>query len=130
MPYCQKCGTTLPDDEEARFCPNCGASIQAPSRIAKPIEFSRKIRTERSRRTGSIIVAIAICFIITAFGAILPIDSSEAQGTSQEFVKLENVFEKVSPFFRMTMIYGNNLMHSLVTFIPFVGPLYGSYVLF
>ena len=27
MPYCTRCGIKLPDDKEARFCPNCGAPI-------------------------------------------------------------------------------------------------------
>lgn len=30
MPYCAKCGTPLPIDTEARFCPNCGARLYSP----------------------------------------------------------------------------------------------------
>ena len=30
MPYCTKCGTPLPIDTEARFCPNCGARLYSP----------------------------------------------------------------------------------------------------
>ena len=30
MSYCTECGTPLPTDTEARFCPNCGARLYSP----------------------------------------------------------------------------------------------------
>jgi len=129
MTYCRQCGAKLPQDEEAKFCPNCGAPLQAPSRILRPVEVPRKIE-KAPRRAGSIILAIVICFIVTGFGAVLPIDPEEAQGTSGEFSELEKLFREASPFLRVALIYGNNLFHSLVMFTPFVGPFYGLYVLF
>jgi len=130
MPYCQECGAKLPDEEKARFCPNCGAPMQPPSRIIKPVEVSRAAEREKSRRLESVIAATLICFIITFFGTVLPIDSAEAQAVFQEFSEFEKTFEKVNPFFTIALFYGNNFMHSLAMFTPFVGPFYGFYVLF
>jgi len=130
MPYCRECGTRLPDDEEAKFCPNCGALMQARSQIAKPLEVSWSTRRKTSRRIRTIIVAILASLVATSFGALLPINSSEAQGIRNEFGEMEDVLENASPFFKIAMIYGNNLMHSLAMFTPFVGPIYGSYVFF
>jgi len=130
MPYCRECGTRIPNDEEAKFCPNCGAFMQAQSQIAKPLEVSWPIERKTSRRIRTIIAAILASLVATSFGAILPINSSEAQGIRNEFGEMEDILENASPFFEIAMIYGNNLMHSLAMFTPFVGPIYGSYVFF
>lgn len=127
MPYCSECGTRLPEDEEATFCPSCGAPVQAPSRTIGPVEVSRIRRIETSRRIESVAAAFIICLVATSFGAVLPIDPSEAQGISQEFEEIEDL---ISSPFSMAVIYGNNLMHCLAMFTPVVGPFYGLYVLF
>ena len=125
MSHCRKCGIKLPEDKDARFCPNCGAPINDLKAIGitkQPVA----VRKRRSWRIKSFIIAIIICLAITFFGAILPIDPIEAQEIFEGFRK----FEDITPIFRTATIYGNNLMHCLLMFTPFVGPFYGGYVLF
>lgn len=75
-------------------------------------------------------LATLVCFAVTAFGAVLPIDSSEASGGSQELGKVEQILDSMDTIYRVALIFGNNLMNSMVMLTPFLGPLYGSFVLF
>jgi hypothetical protein len=64
--------------------------------------------------------------IVISIGALLPVDPYEAQYLLQEF---EGIEEALSSF-GVVLIFGNNLMHSLIMFTPLLGPVYGSYVLY
>jgi len=126
MPYCRECGMRLPENEEAKFCPNCGSPIEASPVIARRVEVSRRTKMITLWRIETIAVAVVISLAATFVGVALPIDWSEARAISQELGELE----KVPSLFSMAMIYGNNLMHTLAMFTPFAGPFYGAYVLF
>lgn len=125
MSHCRECGTKLPDDEFARFCPNCGTRI-TDLKTFRTIEPSLTPRTKISWRIKSLIIAIIICLVATLLGAVFPMESREAQEIFEELKE----FEKLTPTFRTATIYGNNLMHCLVMFTPFLGPFYGVYVFF
>ena len=125
MSHCRECGSRLPDDKFARFCPNCGAAV-ADLKTSRTIEPSPTLRSKISWRIKTLIIAIIICLVVTFFGAVLPIDPTEAQDIFEEFEELE----KITPTFITATIYGNNLMHCVIMFTPFVGPFYGVYVLF
>ena len=58
MPYCEKCGNEI--DEEATFCPNCGANIKAPD-----------IAYRRTRSSGRNVTTLLAIF----FGGIIIIAS-------------------------------------------------------
>ena len=128
MPYCRKCGIKLPDEEGAKFCPNCGTPIVLqPVRpeLKRTLRVSR-VRVSRSNRLKSLAIAIIACLVVTSFGTVLPIDPSEAQNLLGE---IEGV-EKALSSFGVALIFGNNLMHCLIMFTPFLGPFYGFYVLY
>jgi uncharacterized membrane protein SpoIIM required for sporulation len=131
MPYCIKCGTQLPADEAAKFCPNCGAAIvptmrheQAPVARKEPYE-RLEIATTRNR-VKLMLVTLVLCFIITSAGALAQIEFSEADSITQEFQTWQDILGVVG----LQIIFGNNLMHCLFMFIPGVGPFYGFYVLY
>jgi predicted RNA-binding Zn-ribbon protein involved in translation (DUF1610 family) len=131
MPYCIKCGTQLPTDEAAKFCPNCGAAIVPTIRhrqtlvtTKEPYE-SLEIATTRNR-VLLMLVTLVLCFAITSAGALEQIEFSEANNITQEFQTFQGMLKAVG----LQIIFGNNLMHCLFMFIPGIGPFYGFYVLY
>jgi hypothetical protein len=113
----------LPEDEDARFCPNCGASI---SRIMKP--RAAKIHWTGSLKSRSLVflVIFILCISITLIGASARIERSEADRIMKETNELENAIKSAG----VQIIFGNNFIHTLIMFIPVVGPCWGTYVLY
>lgn len=69
MPYCWKCGAEL--DEDAKFCPTCGAPVAPP--VTEP-ERRRIVREER-RPIGpvftTLIILLSVLLVIAALTAVL-----------------------------------------------------------
>jgi len=129
MPYCVRCGIKLPEDEEVRFCPNCGApvSFKPQQYIKKRRETRRSLQTaSRKTRFLTFLFALFLCVAVTSAGALSKIDDSEVQGIVEDFEKVENMLQTAG----VQLIFGNNMMYCLVMFIPFVGPIGGFYVLY
>ncbi|MCW4021015.1 MAG: stage II sporulation protein M [Candidatus Bathyarchaeota archaeon] len=130
MLYCIKCGTRVPEDKESRFCPNCGAPLmpvagyQQARLVTVEAQGKRRIATSKSRLLA-LAAAMVFCFAVTAAGAVARMELSEAQDIVQEMEGLEEVFAIAG----LQIIFGNNLMHCLIMFAPFLGPIWGSYVL-
>ncbi len=123
MSHCPKCGIRLPEDEDARFCPSCGAPI---SRIIKS-------RAAKIHWTGSLksrvlvfLIILVLCISITLISALTGIERSEANEIMQEMSKMEDVIKSAG----VQIIFGNNLIHTLIMFIPLAGPCWGTYVLY
>jgi hypothetical protein len=69
MPYCEKCGNEI--DEEAMFCPNCGANVKAPSvAYRRSRSSSRDITTLLAIFFGGIII-IASLGILVGGGTVM-----------------------------------------------------------
>ena len=64
-----------------------------------------------------------LSIILTIAGTLTPLSPSEAQNIKQE---LDEMRENISVQF----IFGNNFLLCLSFFIPFVGPVFGCYVLY
>jgi len=75
-------------------------------------------------------IMILVAFSVTSVGAFLPISLAEAEALSQELGSTREVIGSSGAFLTVTLIFGNNLIHSLVMFTPFFGPLYGVFVLY
>jgi uncharacterized membrane protein SpoIIM required for sporulation len=131
MPYCTRCGTRLYKEEEARFCPNCGAPmvpkvIYEKARVVKAeVRKERKIPTLKNR-VAVMAVVMVICLAVTSLGALARVEPSEAQDILQDMKILEDMLEVAG----VRIIFGNNLIHCLVMFVPVIGPFYGLYVLY
>jgi len=123
MPYCTKCGMKLPEDKEARFCPNCGAPIRAVYRRTEAEEIRPISGLKRSLLFSAVLL---LCLIVTSAGALSNVNVTEAKTIVKDFNEMEEIIKKVG----VRLIFGNNLMYCLVMFIPFIGPISGFYVLY
>lgn len=121
MPYCPVCGTKLPEEKGARFCPNCGAPTRDTLRRMEPA-WSCTLQT----RTIIFLVTLLLCFTATVFGALAEVDPLEASNIKREMDTLEAAIKTVG----VQVIFGNNFMHTLVMFVPIVGPGWGFFVLY
>jgi len=129
MPYCTRCGIKLPEDEEARFCPNCGAPIffKTPRYAGYEKKAIRPLKAaSRKNRFLTFLFALFLCVTVTSAGALSKIDNSEAQLIIENFEKVEEMLQTAG----VQLIFGNNMMYCLAMFIPFVGPIGGFYVLY
>ena len=128
MPYCTRCGIKLPDDKEARFCPNCGAPILETQGFIKVKKEGRRplYAVSRKTRLTSVLAAFLLCVLVTSAGALSRVDGSKAQDMIEDFKEIEGVLQIAG----VQLIFGNNMMYCLSMFIPFIGPISGSYVLY
>jgi len=131
MRYCIKCGVRLPEDPTVQFCPNCGFPVagQLPrARPFEPITEPRRAPRIASFRTRILVllVAFVLCFAITASGAVSAIGASEAQDLTGQFNNLDELLNTAG----LEFIFGNNLKHCLIMFVPGAGPFYGGFVLY
>jgi len=129
MPYCTRCGIRLPEDEEAKFCPNCGAPIFfRPQPYPKDLrEAGRPLQVaSRRNRFLAFLFALFLCIAATSMGALSKVNYSEAQVIIEDFEKMEDALQTAG----IQLIFGNNMMYCLVMFIPFAGPIGGLYVLY
>ncbi|MEA2089456.1 MAG: stage II sporulation protein M [Thermoproteota archaeon] len=77
----------------------------------------------RRVRIISVAVFLIASLIVTSVAALMPMTLSEAQKTREEFERIEELIN-------VPLIFGNNFMHCLIMFTPFVGPIWGFYVLY
>lgn len=113
MTRCQRCGWEISWGRDAKFCPNCGAPVPAPT-------------IGSGTRATAFIILLILCISITAIGAAAKIEVSEAQSLSHEVESLENAVKSIG----FQAIFGNNFMHALIMFAPIVGPIWGFSVLY
>jgi len=131
MPYCTRCGARLPEDKEAKFCPSCGAPLTPRTGYEKVDMLKVEARKERKvpplkNRVIVMAMIVILCFAATSLGALSKVEQTEAQDLIQDLKKLEGTLEVAG----VQIIFGNNLMHCLIMFIPVLGPFYGFYVLY
>ncbi len=79
--------------------------------------------SSRFKRFLAIGAFFILAVIITIAGTLTPLTSEEANSRKQD---LDEMRENVS----VQMIFGNNMMISMLMFVPVFGPLFGSYVLY
>ena len=129
MPYCTRCGIKLPEDKEARFCPNCGAPIISSIGGYVDLEKEKRKPLRGASRRSRFILFLAIlflCILVTSAGALSSVDNSQAQLIAKDFKEMEKMLQTAG----IQLIFGNNMMYCLAMFIPFIGPISGFYVLY
>ena len=133
MSRCSRCGFKIPEDEEARFCPNCGAPlrlvVQPPTYAETSTLEDRLPKVSISKRFMLVAVFFAVGFASTIAGALSSMDSSEAQMILRETENVRNIILN-APEIGVAVIFGNNLIHCLFMFVPVLGIIHGVYVLY
>jgi hypothetical protein len=66
--------------------------------------------------------------LITAAGALTPVEEQEAIETSRELEQTVNWLKEKNLL--LNFIFGNNFLITLIMFIPFAGPIVGGYVFY
>ena len=79
--------------------------------------------SSRDKRILTIVVFFVISLIVTSAGALTPLNVQDANSINQE---IEQLRQNIS----VQHVFGNNLMLCLPMFIPFVGPIFGLWVLY
>jgi len=79
--------------------------------------------SSRFKRFITIGAFFVLALIVTIAGTLTPLTSEEVTSMKQD---LDGLRANVS----VQMIFGNNMMITMLMFIPVVGPLFGSYVLY
>jgi hypothetical protein len=76
------------------------------------------------------ILSIVAIFIvaITVIGSLMPMDPQQAKDISNDLNQTVNTMKQNDTL--LPYIFGNNFMICLLMFIPVIGPLLGSYILF
>jgi len=84
--------------------------------------FWRNVPT-RIKRVLTIMMFFFLSVTVTVAGILTPLSSERASEMREE---MEEIRENVS----LQFIFGNNFMICLAIFVPFAGPIFGSYVLY
>jgi hypothetical protein len=121
----------LPDDESARFCPNCGASLDVQVPYERPRQPSMEAReglrvATLRNRILVMVVAFVFCMAITVAGATSKIGSSDAQNIVGDFDKTAQMLNTIG----VEDIFGHNLMYCIMMFVPVFGPYLGAIVFY
>lgn len=123
MSYCSRCGIKLPNDVDVRFCPNCGASV---TRLRQP-EIMKAWQRGKGRTIIFLLVFIG-CILATLAGVMSHIDPKQAYEIINELNDLKGITGSIR--MGVPLIFGNNLMHTLIMFVPIIGSCWGLFVLY
>jgi len=121
----------LPEDATAQFCPNCGAILAVQLPYEKPhgpvMELRRGLNIATFKtRIIVLLIAFVLCLAITASGAMSNIRASEAHDITGQFDKIDEWLNTIG----LEFIFGNNLKHCIIMFVPGLGAFYGCFVLY
>ncbi len=89
------------------------------------MERLRTIRFNMQTRIAITAILFGVALLVTVVGVLFfKIDVSEAE---RMWGELQEEFDR---FNDPRFIFGNNLLHTLIMFVPFIGPFWGGFVLF
>ena len=86
------------------------------------LDFWRSVPTKK-RRILTIAAFFFLSVMITVAGTLTPLSHEEAS-------EIEKELEEMRGSVNTQLIFGNNFMICLTMFVPFAGPIFGSYVLY
>lgn len=84
----------------------------------------------RVKRVITILMFFLISVAVTVVGVSTPLTSEEASEINKELGEMQDYVSSADVFRGTTLIFGNNFVLCLSFFVPFVGPLFGFYVLY
>jgi len=71
-----------------------------------------------------------LCIIVTVAGTLTPLSQQEAQSLSKDLDQQRQTITSMGGFQQTSAIFGNNFLISLITFVPFAGPVFSLYVMY
>ncbi|KYH41390.1 MAG: hypothetical protein AYL32_005910 [Candidatus Bathyarchaeota archaeon B26-2] len=89
----------------------------------------RPLKVSLLKRLKLIAIFFAVGFLSTVAGVLSSVDPSEAQMIVRETENLRDTILN-TPGIGVAAIFGNNLMHCLLMFVPVLGLIQGVYVLY
>jgi hypothetical protein len=87
-----------------------------------------KNASSRRRRIITILLVFVVMVILTALAMLTPMSKQEATTTNNDLNQTVNDLSTSGSL--LQYIYGNNFMITMIMFVPFVGALFGFYVLY
>lgn len=91
--------------------------------------FLRNIST-RIKRVLTVLTLFFILLAATIIGALTPLTFEEREAINKELQKMRESLSSFEGIQGIALIFGNNFMLCLSFFIPFLGPIFGFYVLY
>jgi hypothetical protein len=91
------------------------------------LEFWKKASPMRKRIITILVIFVAIV-ILTAIATMTPIDETQARQTYNDLNQTVNDLKNNNAL--LQFIFGNNFELTLIMFVPFIGPIFGFYVLY
>lgn len=80
------------------------------------------------KRIITILVIFVAIVILTAIATMTPIDETQARQTYNDLNQTVNDLKNNNAL--LQFIFGNNFQLTLIMFVPFIGPIFGFYVLY
>lgn len=84
----------------------------------------------KTKRILTILMFFLLSIAVAIVGVSTPLTYEEASEITEEFGEMQGYLSKVDLFRGTTLIFGNNFVLCLAFFIPFIGPIFGFYVLY
>jgi uncharacterized membrane protein SpoIIM required for sporulation len=84
----------------------------------------------RMKRILTILACFLFSIIITTAGVLTPLSPEDSKTKGEELKQLQDSLKGMSVWGGAASIFENNFIICLIMFVPVVGPLYGSYVLY
>lgn len=91
------------------------------------LEFWKKSSPMRRRIITILVIFVAIV-ILTAVATLAPVNETQAHETYNDLNQTVNDLKHSNSL--LQFIFGNNFELTLIMFVPFIGPIFGFYVLF
>jgi uncharacterized membrane protein SpoIIM required for sporulation len=95
--------------------------------VPMSLDFWKKA-SPRRKRIIAIILTFVVCVAFTMVGVLTPVGEQEAAELNNELNQTVSSLENESAL--LQYIFGNNLIITLILFVPFVGPFFGAYVFY
>ncbi len=84
----------------------------------------------RKKRVLTILACFLFSIIMTTAGVLTPLSPEDSNTKSEELKQLQDSLKRMNVWEGTASIFENNFIICLIMFVPVVGPLYGSYVLY
>ncbi|MEM2737819.1 MAG: stage II sporulation protein M [Candidatus Bathyarchaeia archaeon] len=82
------------------------------------------------KRILTVLIFFLVSIAVTVAGVSTPLTEREASEINEELGEMQDYLSTADLFRGATLIFGNNFVLCLSFFVPFIGPIFGVYVLY